>query len=150
MNISNTNGPNGRKLVVRAVAATADDLDLSIVETTAPPAPEGHAVVEIKAAAVNPSDVKAALGMMPNAIWPRTPGRDFAGVVVKGPDEWVGLEVWGTGGDLGITRDGTHASYLTLPLSALAHKPKSVPVPAAATVGVPFITAYEGLRRFPP
>ena len=37
-------------------------------------------LIELKAAAVNPSDVKAILGAMPHAVWPRTPGRDFAGV----------------------------------------------------------------------
>lgn len=59
----------------------------------------------------------------------------------------MGQDVWGTGGDLGVTRDGTHARYLVLPVSALSRKPKSVTVAAAATVGVPFITANEGLRR---
>ena len=47
-------------------------------------------IVEIKAAGVNPSDVKAATGLMPYAVFPRTPGRDFAGVVVDGPSEWLG------------------------------------------------------------
>jgi NADPH2:quinone reductase len=42
-------------------------------------------LIEVKAAAVNPSDVKAATGLMPYAIFPRTPGRDYAGTVVDGP-----------------------------------------------------------------
>lgn len=144
MNESTT---QGRKLVLHTRAATAEDIAPVVVEEDAPVAPASHAVVRVMAAAVNPSDVKAALGMMPNAVWPRTPGRDFAGIVVGGDPEWLGIEVWGTGGDLGVTRDGTHARHLVLPISALARKPKSVPVAAAATVGVPFITAYEGLRR---
>jgi NADPH:quinone reductase len=85
--------------------------------------------------------------LMPHAVWPRTPGRDFAGRVVAGPSEWLGQEVWGTGGELGITRDGSHSRYLVLPLAALARKPASVSSAAAGTVGVPFITAHEGLRR---
>jgi NADPH:quinone reductase-like Zn-dependent oxidoreductase len=40
----------------------------------------------VVAAAVNPSDVKATLGIMPHAVFPRTPGRDFAGLVVDGPE----------------------------------------------------------------
>ena len=48
------------------------------------------------AAGINPSDAKAMLGLMPSAVFPRTPGRDFAGVVVEGPRELVGLEVWGS------------------------------------------------------
>src|SRR5829696_3086876 len=65
-------------------------------------------IVELHAAAINPSDVKAAIGMMPYAIFPRTPGRDYAGVVVEGPSHLIGQEVFGSSGDLGIHRDGTH------------------------------------------
>ena len=139
--------PQGKKLVLTEKAADAKALSPKVVSADMPKPQADQAVIEVKAAAVNPSDVKAALGSMPHAIWPRTPGRDFAGTVVAGPKEWVGVDVWGTGGDLGVTRDGTHARYLVLPLSALSRKPESVSVAAAATVGVPFITANEGLRR---
>ena len=142
-----TPSPRGRKLVLTDKAADAAGIAPRIVDIDLPDPPAGHAVVQVQAAAVNPSDAKAALGMMPHAIWPRTPGRDFAGVVVAGPAEWQGVAVWGTGGDLGMTRDGTHASYLTLPEQALSRKPASVSVAAASAVGVPFITAHEGLRR---
>jgi NADPH:quinone reductase-like Zn-dependent oxidoreductase len=45
----------------------------------------GQVLIQVRYAGVNPSDVKAVLGAMPHAIWPRTPGRDYAGVVVAGP-----------------------------------------------------------------
>ena len=64
-------------------------------------------LIEIKAAAVNPSDVKAATGLMPYAVFPRTPGRDYAGVIIDGPADSIGREVFGSSGDLGIRRDGT-------------------------------------------
>ncbi|RJF92713.1 quinone oxidoreductase family protein [Noviherbaspirillum saxi] len=128
-------------------ADSPDTLRPQLVEILQPQAPAGSAVIEVLAAAINPSDVKAALGMMPYAVWPRTPGRDYAGKVVAGPAEWLGANVWGTGGDLGITRDGTHARYLILPVEALVHRPAHISLAAAATVGVPFVTAFEGLRR---
>lgn len=136
-----------RTLRLTQKAADAAALAPQLVGLEQPQPGAGEAVVEVHAAAVNPSDVKAALGLMPHAVWPRTPGRDFAGRVVAGPAEWIGVDVWGTGGDLGITRDGSHSRYLVLPVAALARKPASVTVAAAATVGVPFITAHEGLRR---
>ena len=142
-----TTSTRGRKLVLTERAVDPAAIAPGIVVSDLPDAPAGHAVVRVKAAAVNPSDVKAALGLMPHAVWPRTPGRDFAGVVVAGPAEWRGVEVWGTGGDLGMTRDGTHSMFLVLPTAALSRKPASVSLAAAATVGVPFVTAYEGLRR---
>ncbi|MFD4122500.1 zinc-binding alcohol dehydrogenase family protein [Alcaligenes faecalis] len=132
---------------VNQKALEAQLLAPELVDLPMPVALEGMAVVEVAAAAINPSDVKAAMGMMPYAIWPRTPGRDYAGTVVAGPKEWLGKGVWGTGGDLGITRDGTHARYLSLPVEALVARPDHIPAASAATAGVPFITAYEGLRR---
>jgi NADPH2:quinone reductase len=104
-------------------------------------------LVEIKAAAVNPSDVKAAIGMMPYAVFPRTPGRDYAGVVVEGPSEFVGQEVFGSSGDLGIRRDGTHASHLLVEADAVVPKPSNISLAEAAGIGVPFVTATEGYRR---
>ena len=59
-------------------------------------------LIEVKAAAVNPSDVKAATGLMAYAVFPRTPGRDYAGVVIDGPAGWIGREVFGSSGDLAV------------------------------------------------
>ena len=132
---------------VHAPAASADALAPTIESLAAiAPAP-GEALVRVAAAGVNPSDVKAALGLMPQAVWPRTPGRDFAGVVVDGPAEWIGREVWGSAGDLGITRDGSHAGWLRLPAAALRAKPERLTMEEAGSVGVPFVTAVEGFRR---
>src|SRR5262245_37495072 len=83
-------------------------------------------LIEVKAAAVNPSDVKAATGLMPYAVFPRTPGRDYAGVVIDGPEELIGREVFGSSGDLGIRRDGTHATHLVVEASAVVDKPKTI------------------------
>jgi len=119
------------------------------------PAVEKHALsrapsevlIEVKAAAVNPSDVKAATGLMPYAVFPRTSGRDYAGVVIDGPAGTVGREVFGSSGDLGIRRDGTHATHLAVEVDATVEKPKSISWEEAAGLGVPFVTAMEGFRR---
>jgi NADPH:quinone reductase len=104
-------------------------------------------LIEIKAAAVNPSDVKAATGLMPYAVFPRTPGRDYAGIIIDGPSTSIGREVFGSSGDLGIRRDGTHATHLAVELEATVEKPKSISWEEAAGIGVPFVTAMEGFRR---
>ena len=142
-----TNGTAARALRVEQKAADLAALQLAIAQQPQPEAPAGHAVVRVGAAAVNPSDVKATLGLMPKAVWPRTPGRDFAGTVVAGPSAWIGREVYGSGGDVGITRDGSHARYLVLPEAALRERPRNISMDEAGAVGVPFVTAYEGFRR---
>ena len=108
---------------------------------------DSEVLIEIKAAAVNPSDVKAATGLMAYAVFPRTPGRDYAGVVIDGPPGTVGREVFGSSGDLGIRRDGTHASHLVVEVEAIVEKSSSVSWEEAAGIGVPFVTAMEGFRR---
>jgi NADPH:quinone reductase-like Zn-dependent oxidoreductase len=104
-------------------------------------------LIEVKAAGVNPSDVKAATGLMPYAVFPRTPGRDYAGVVIDGPSGFVGREVFGSSGDLGIRRDGTHATHLVVEAAAVVEKPAQISMDEAAGIGVPFVTAIEGFRR---
>ena len=104
-------------------------------------------LIEVKAAAVNPSDVKAATGLMAYAVFPRTPGRDYAGVIVDGPSGMIGREVFGSSGDLGIRRDGTHATHLAVEAEAVVDKPSGISWEEAAGIGVPFVTAMEGFRR---
>jgi NADPH:quinone reductase-like Zn-dependent oxidoreductase len=108
---------------------------------------ENQVLIEVKAAAVNPSDVKAATGLMAYAVFPRTPGRDYAGIVIDGPPGTIGREVFGSSGDLGIRRDGTHATHLAVEADAVVEKPKNLSWEEAAGIGVPFVTAIEGFHR---
>jgi NADPH:quinone reductase len=109
-----------------------------------PIADDGQAVIAVKAASINPSDVKNVAGAFSTTVLPRIPGRDFAGVVVDGPADWIGAEVWGTGGDVGFTRDGSHAELLAVPVEALVRKPQRLSFDEAATVGVNFVVGWLG------
>ena len=120
-----------------------DKLSLETVPDPQPGA--GEVVVRVRAASVSPSDAKNALGRMAGTTLPRTPGRDFSGVVVDGPSSMIGAEVWGTGGDIGFTRDGTHAELVLLPVAGVRPKPKNLTFEEAAAVGVNFVTAWIGL-----
>ncbi|HEV2274547.1 MAG TPA: zinc-binding alcohol dehydrogenase family protein [Acidobacteriaceae bacterium] len=102
-------------------------------------------LIQVRAASINPSDVKNVQGRMQGTTLPRTPGRDFAGVVVDGPPHLRGVEVWGSGGDAGFTRDGSHAEFMVIPAAAAVAKPAALSFEQAACVGVNFVTAYEGL-----
>jgi NADPH:quinone reductase len=115
------------------------------IEEVATPAPgPGEALVRIKAAGINPSDVGNVSGRFKNTTLPRTPGRDFAGVVVKG-GRHEGEEVWGSAPMLGIVRDGSHAEYVVVPAETLSPKPKSLSMAQAAAIGVPYITAWASV-----
>jgi NADPH:quinone reductase-like Zn-dependent oxidoreductase len=103
----------------------------------------GEVLVEVHAAAINPSDVKIVSGLFGGSV-PRTPGRDFAGVVVAG-GAFAGKEVWGSGAGFGFRRDGAHAEYVVLPANWLSEKPAALSMAAAAAVGAPFVTAWHAL-----
>ncbi len=119
---------------------------LAIEEVPQPEPAEGEALIQVKAAAINPSDVKNVSGFFPGTTLPRTPGRDFAGIVVEGK-KYRGKEVWSSGPGLGIGRDGSHAEFLTVPEEALSLKPSTLTMEEAAAIGVPFITAWFALVR---
>ena len=124
--------------------------ELSALQAQEIPAPElltGDVLVRVVAAGLNPSDVKNVEGLFSYTTVPRTPGRDFAGVIARGPAERVGEAVWGTGKELGFTRDGSHAEYVAVSLGGAAKKPASLGFEQAAAVGVPYTTAWSALER---
>lgn len=126
---------------------TGDLAALEVVDLPTPVPAEGEVLVQIKAAGLNPSDVKNVLGRFPYTTMPRIPGRDFAGVVIEGPQALIGREVWGTGKEIGFVRDGSHAGYITLPAKGVAIKPASLSFAQAASLGVPYTTAWDALER---
>jgi NADPH:quinone reductase-like Zn-dependent oxidoreductase len=124
--------------------------DLSSLGARDVPAPEpdpGEVVVVVHAAGLNPSDVKNVEGAFAYTTVPRIPGRDFSGIVVKGPAALLGAAVWGTGKEIGFTRDGAHAEYVALPRAGVARKPEVLSFEQAAAVGVPYTTAWSALER---
>ena len=120
---------------------------LKLIDLPKPQTRSEEVLVKVKASAINPSDVKNVLGKMSHTTLPRIPGRDFAGVVVEGPDDLIGMEVWGTGGELGFTRNGTHAELISLPKAAVKPKPKNLSLEEAAAIGVVYVTAFTGIDR---
>ncbi len=127
------------------IRSFGDPAQLRVVDVPDPVAGPDIAVVRIEAASVNPSDVKNVQGVMSQTTLPRIPGRDFAGVVIAGPPDWLGAEVWGTGGDVGFTRDGTHAQKIAVLVASLRRKPARLTFDEAASVGVNYMAAWCGL-----
>ena len=120
---------------------------LALRDLPVPKISADEVLVQVRAAGMNPSDLKNVLGRFPYTTLPRTPGRDFAGVIVEGPGQWLGREVWGSGKGFGFTRDGSHAEYLTLPIEEITIKPQALSFAQAASCGVPYITAWDALER---
>lgn len=122
--------------------------DVLRVETVPDPQPDrDHAVVAVRAASINPSDIVNVAGRFPQTTLPRIPGRDYSGVVVAGPAEWIGEDVWGTG-DGGFAVDGSHAELIRVPVGSLRRKPASLNYAQAASIGVTFTAAWLGIVNY--
>lgn len=120
--------------------------NLQLEDLPKPNLASSEVLVQIHAAGITPGDVKNVSGKMLNTTLPRTPGRDFAGVVVEGSEALLGQVVWGTGGDIGFIRDGTHAEYIALPESAISLKPNHLSIEQAGSIGVTYLTAWLCLQ----
>lgn len=120
---------------------------LKVAELPRPVPQAGEVLVQVLAAAINPSDVKNVLGKMAETKVPRVPGRDFAGRVVSGDSHWEGKSVFGTGGDLGFGRDGSHAEFVAVPAAGLVAMPPDFSYEQAAAIGVEYLTAFAALVR---
>jgi NADPH:quinone reductase len=132
------------------------EMDAVVIQASGPPAqslavrsepvPEpgpGEALVEVHAAGVTPFDAYNALGLIDVAPPPpKTPGLDYAGVVVS-DGEHTGQEVWGGAPGLGLKRSGTHARFVALPEAWLSRKPERLTMTEAASVGIPYLAAWE-------
>src|SRR5262249_7441043 len=116
--------------------------NLRLVELPDPKANAVTAIVRVAAGSINPSDVKNVEGKMEHVTLPRVPGRDYAGTVVEGPAEWIGAKVWGTGGEIGYSIDGSHAELIAVPTASIRSKPRMLSLEQAASVGVTYLAAW--------
>src|SRR5438105_14388275 len=121
------------------------NLQVEDVEVPRIDAHGSEALVRLRAAAINPSDPKSVLGKISETKAPRVPGRDFAGIVVEGPATWKDKEVFGTGGNLGLGRNGSHAQFVSVPVEALVEKPKQLTFEQAAALGLGYLTAWSAI-----
>ncbi|TVR44207.1 MAG: alcohol dehydrogenase [Planctomycetota bacterium] len=148
---------------MRALILDAD-LRLSLADRPQPLPAADEALVAIRAAALNRRDYWISKGLYPGLTPPVILGSDGCGEVValgEGADQsWLGRRVvinpslaWGAsqahqGADfqiLGNPRDGTFASHLAIPLSALHPAPDHLSDAEAAALPLAGLTAWRAL-----
>src|SRR6204780_5090905 len=122
--------------------------NLRLVQLSDPRADETTVIVKVAAGSITPSDVKNVEGKMEGTSLPRVPGRDYAGTVVEGPTQWIGAEVWGTGGEIGYSINGSHAELIAVPVASLRRKPRTLSLEQAAAAGVTYLAAWLGLIEY--
>ena len=113
---------------------------------------DGTALVSVEAAALNPVEVRVALGRHPRrAEPPYVPGLEGAGTVLESTRYAPGTPVrFETAGLPGFGIQGTLAELAAVPEQSLVELPERVASDLAAAVGVVGITALLALERAAP
>jgi NADPH:quinone reductase-like Zn-dependent oxidoreductase len=136
----------GVALVVIAAAFGGPEV-LSVVEEPLPEPGPGEARIEVRAAAVNPVDVKSysgAFGTDPSRL-PIRLGAEAAGVVTAVGPETVGPAGPVRAGDevIAYRAPGAYASELMVPAQAIIPKPDTLGWPQAAGLMLTGVTAWH-------
>lgn len=125
---------------------------LKHAEVPTPEPGEAEVLVRVKAAGVNPVDVKIRAGYLKDAFphrFPVIPGWDMAGEVEK---QGFAARRFAPGDEVyaycrrPVIQHGAYAEYIGLPESHLALRPKSVSFEEAAAVPLAGLTAYQCLH----
>ena len=118
------------------------------------PEPEGDglAVVELRAAALNPVDIAVGSGRFPagHPTLPYVPGVEGVGIVVRSSRLSPGTRVYACGGGLGIATSGTFAERFAAPESALYEVPDAIDDVRAVAFGTPGLAAWLPLTWLAP
>ncbi len=135
---------------MKAIRLHAYGLDqVRYEEVAVPQAEAGQVLVRVRAASINPIDVKKTYGTTKRNFplqFPWIPGADFAGTVAA-VGEGVssvqpGSDVFGH-----TSADGSVAEYLVVLAAVVALKPAAFSFTEAAAVPVAALTAWQGLTR---
>lgn len=121
--------------------------NLRMVDAPVPEPKDGEALVKLEFAALNPADYFLIQGKYPRPGKPPfSVGRDGCGIVERGGGRFEkGDRVVVLRSDIGVTRDGTLAEYVTVPEESLAAAPEDWTPEEAAAAALVHLTAWRAL-----
>jgi NADPH2:quinone reductase len=110
------------------------------------------ALVELRAAAINPVDLTVAAGRFPlgHPSLPYVPGVEAVGTVVRSSRLPAGTRVYACGGGLGVGTDGTFADRFLASEEALYQVPDGIDDARAVAFGTPGLAAWLPLSWLAP
>lgn len=137
---------------MRAAIVSEHKAQPSLGERPAPLAAEGRAIVQLRAAALNPADVAIASGLFPagSPPLPYVPGVEGVGTVLESGRFAAGTRVWASGRGLGVAADGTFAEQFSAADEVLVEVPAAADDVVAAAVGVAGLAGWLPLAWLAP
>jgi NADPH2:quinone reductase len=117
-----------------------------------PEASEGSALIELRAAGLNPADVAISSGTFPagSPPLPYVPGIEGVGSILASNRFSAGTRVWASGRGLGVAFDGTLSDRFAAPDDVLVEVPEGVDDVVAASFGVVGLAAWMPLAWLAP
>jgi NADPH2:quinone reductase len=121
-------------------------------ERPAPLAVEGKAVIELRAASLNPADLAIASGSFPagSPPVPYVPGIEGVGSILQSDRFAPGTRVWACGRGLGVASDGTFAEQFVASDDVLVEVPADAGDLLAGAIGVIGVAAWMPLTWLAP
>ena len=121
---------------------------LRVEDVPIPEPGQGEALVQVKAASINPGEAKIREGLLHArypATFPSGEGSDLAGIVTKVAP---GIEGIATGDEvIGFTdRRASHAEYVVVEAQNLTAKPKNISCEVGGSLAIAGTTAYASVR----
>jgi NADPH:quinone reductase len=128
---------------------------LYIADIDMPVPRAGEALVEVRAAGINPGEAAIRSGAMHEqfpATFPSGEGSDLAGVVVEVGSPSIGDSDFAVGDEvLGFSfQRSSHATHTAVPVDQLIHKPPQLSWEAAGSLYVVAATAYAAVHSVAP
>lgn len=113
----------------------------------------GEALLKTKLAGLNPADAYLALGQYPaQPVLPHVLGRDGMGEVVSVgagvPASLVGQKQLILRGEVGVSRWGTFAELVAVPVESLVHVPEGWTDDESAGAALVYLTAYQAITQW--
>ena len=132
---------------MRAAVITEYTAPPSLADRDEPPAAEGKAVLELRAAGLNPADLAVASGTFPfgSPPLPYVPGIEGVGTVVHSARFAPGTRVFASGRGLGIAADGSFSERFAASEDVLVEVAGGVDDLVAAALGVVGLAAWMPL-----
>ncbi|GIH93736.1 NADP-dependent oxidoreductase [Planobispora siamensis] len=124
---------------------------LELMEVGDPQAGPGQVRVRVRAAGVQPYDLAIRAGWVPpgvEAVFPRIPGNEFAGVVDQVGPGIAGIAGAEVGAEvMGFTRLTAYAEYVVVPAGQITPKPAGMPWEVAGGFPAAVMTPHIALRE---
>lgn len=132
---------------MRAAVISEYQVPPALVERDEPQAAEGKAVLELRAAGLNPADLAVASGSFPfgSPPLPYVPGIEGVGTVVRSGRFAPGTRVWASGRGLGVGTDGSFSERFAASDDVLVEVPGGADDLVAAALGVVGLAAWMPL-----